>query len=107
MEVLIIGLISIILWVIVAPFVTVFLGVKIFKIRTWIIISVETLIVLILTLIGIIENDPTGNMQRQLTSYFGNIKNYFYLKYIPFIIITLIFIKLIGRQNKRVYLSDK
>jgi len=87
-------LISYILWVIVAPFVLAYLGVKIFKKRAWVIISIETFIVLFLTFVGIIENNPTGNMQRQLSSYFGNITNNFYLKYLPLIIITIIFIRL-------------
>lgn len=94
-------LISYILWVIVAPFILAFLGVKIFKKRIWIIVSIEVLIVLPLTYIGIIENNPMGNMQRQLSSYFGNITNNFYLKYIPLIVITIIFIQFFKKQNKR------
>lgn len=86
-------LISYIIWVIIAPLIFAFLGLKIFKKRIWIIIGIETFIVLLLTFVGIIENNPTGNMQRQLSSYFGNITNSFYLKYIPFLIVTILFIQ--------------
>jgi len=85
--------------VIVAPFVLASVGVKILKKRAWIIVSIETLIVLPLTFIGIIENNPTGNMQGQLSSYFGNITNNFYLKYIPLIIITTILIQFFKKQS--------
>ncbi len=86
-------LISYIIWLTIAPLILAFLGLKVFNKRIWIIVGIETLIVLLLTFVGIIENNPTGNMQRQLSSYFGNITNDFYLKYLPFIIVTIIFIQ--------------
>jgi hypothetical protein len=93
--------ISYILWAIVAPFVITFLGAKIFKIRTWIIVSFETLVVLLLTFVDIIENNPMGSLQGQLSSYFGNITNNFYLKYIPLIIVTIIFMQFLKKQSNR------
>jgi hypothetical protein len=71
--------------------------VRILKIRTWIIFSFEALIVLLLTFVDIIENYPIGSLQRQLTSYFGNITSHFYLKYIPFLILSIIFIKFLTK----------
>jgi amino acid transporter len=83
------------------PFVIAFLWVKLLKKRTWMIIGIEVFIVLLLTWIGIIENYPTGNMQSQLSSYFGDITNNFYLKYIPFIIMTIILIQMLNKQNNQ------
>lgn len=89
--------VSYILWGIVVPFVLAFLGVKILKKWTWVIISIEVFIVLYLSFSGIIENNPMGTMQRQLSSYFGNITNDFYLKYVPLIIMTTMFMQLLKK----------
>jgi amino acid transporter len=90
-------LVSYILWIIIAPVIIALIDQKLLK-RTWIILSGEIFIVVLLTFIGIIENNPTGNMQRQLASYFGDITNDFYLKYIPFILATVILLQFIKKK---------
>jgi hypothetical protein len=90
-------LMNYVIWVIVVPLLLAFFGVRQLKIRAWIIFSFEVLIILLLTFVDIIENYPIGSLQRQLTSYFGNITNNFYLKYIPFIILSVIFVKFLKK----------
>lgn len=84
-----------ILWVIVVPLVIAFLGKILFKIKTWIIISIELLIILVLTLIGIIGNYPNGSLQNQFVSYFGDLGNSFYSMYLPILVMTILFTHLI------------
>jgi len=92
--------VSYILWVFAAPAVLTFLGSYIFKKRAWVIVIIEIIAIMFLTFVGIIENNPMGNMQRQLSSYFGNITNDFYLKYLPLVVMTMIFIRLFKKTNK-------
>lgn len=92
-------LISYMIWVVVAPFVLSYLGIKVFKKRFCIIVTIETIVILFLTLLGVIGNYPTGNIQNQLSLYFGNRTNDFYLKYIPLIISTIIFHGILKKTN--------
>lgn len=64
----------------------------IFRKNAWVIILIEVPMILFLTLKDIIERYPTGNIENQLKSYFLNPVNNFYLRYIPFLICTIIFV---------------
>lgn len=88
-----------ILWVIVLPLVIAFLGKILFKIKTWIILSIELMIILLLTVIGMIENYPTGSLQNQFMSYFRNLQNSFYLMYLPIIVMTIVFARIIKSKG--------
>ncbi|MDF2801884.1 MAG: hypothetical protein K0S61_1787 [Anaerocolumna sp.] len=85
---------------IIGPFIVAFISNKLLKDKSWIIIGIETIIIFLLTFIGIIENNPTGNTQRQLNSYFGTLKNEFYLKYLPFLLLSIILMYIFRRRSK-------
>lgn len=90
-------LVSCIIFIILVSFIIAYFGIKVLRKRSCIIVPIEIIIVFFLTLLGIIENYPTGNIQNQLSSYFGNITNDLYLKYIPLIILTIIFHKILKK----------
>lgn len=93
--------ISYILWLIVTPLILGFLGGRLLKRGTLLVVIIELIVILPLTYIRIIENYHVGNIQRQLSSYFGKITNDFYLKYLPSIILTIIFVQIFKKLKRR------
>ena len=84
-------LISFIVIIIFSLFIALF-STYIFRKNAWVIILIEIPMVLSSTLKDIIEIYPSGDIKYQLTSYFINFSNKFYLRYLPFLICTAIFI---------------
>lgn len=91
--------ITYVVFIILMPCLLAYIGRRVLKNIFWIIV-IEAIMILILTFIGIIENNPMGNTQRQLASYFSQFNNDFYIKYLPFVTLTIIFMRLFkGRQR--------
>lgn len=84
-------LISFIVIIIFSLFIALF-STYIFRKNAWVIILIEIPMVLSSTLKDIIEIYPSGDIKYQLTSYFINFSNKFYLRYLPLLICTIIFI---------------
>lgn len=89
---------SYIVFIIIAPCILAFLGVKLLKDKAFILICIELIICLFLTFIGMIENYPVGDIRRQFISYFGNLMNDFYVKYLPCIFMSIILMSLFKRN---------
>lgn len=94
-------IISYLLWIVVFPVIFAIIVWKVLK-KKWVISILQGLMLLPLIIIGMIENNPMGNIQRQVTSYFGDFTNDFYLKYIPFIVITAILLWIMKKHSKNV-----
>ena len=84
-------LICFIVIIILSLFISLF-STYIFGKNAWVVILIEIPMVLSSTLKDIIEIYPSGNIKYQLTSYFVNFNNKFYLRYLPLFIFTIIFI---------------
>lgn len=78
------------IWGIVLPLLIVAFSKYIFRKNAWIIILIEIPMMLFFTLTDILTRYPIGNIKYKLTSYFMNITNNFYLRYLPFVILTTI-----------------
>jgi hypothetical protein len=89
-----------VIWLIIGPLVAAFLAITICKKIRRLIYFLQELIILFFTFVDIIQNHPYGNMSQQLRSYFGNMANNFYVKYLPFLLITIIVIKIYDRNKK-------
>lgn len=92
-------IISYLIWIVVLPVVFAAIARIVLK-KKWVITIIQGLILLPFIIIGMIENNPMSNIQRQVISYFGDITNDFYLKYIPFVLITAILLWIMKKQDK-------